>query len=105
MIQTERIGFKDSFSNEEDFIRGNGHIKEPAVAKAAIREAYIRAYQRGWRPGDLESAQKADLSATLSEIYQKINGRLLDELADGSDLVKVREGVIQEIRSGTLSRN
>lgn len=103
MMVAERISINQGES-EGELIRGNGHIKEPALAKEAIRQAYIVAYQRGWRPGDFDSAIQADLAGTLSGVYQRINGRLLDDLADTSDLAKIREGVIQEIKSGALEK-
>lgn len=104
MAQAERVAFNKCL-NEEELIRGNGHIKELALAKEAIRQAYVVAYRRGWRPERFDSAMTTDLSATLAEAYERINGRLLDQLADDSDLVKIREGIIKEIRSGTFLRN
>lgn len=90
-------------------IGNNGLIKDPTLAKRAIEGVYRDAYRRGWRPGVLPgepgSAQKIGLSEDLAEVYQRIDGRVLDQLAGDSELAKIRDEVIREIKIGVLSRN
>jgi len=89
-------------AEQEELIGRDGQTKDPALAKELIRATYREAYRNGWRPGDPNSAKAVGLTDRLSETYQKIDGRLLNKLAESSELVEIREGVIREIRAGAI---
>lgn len=76
-----------------------------AVAKDVVRKVFVNAYKRGWRP---EGISPINIGAELATVLETFPPETVDRLTEiknsnnQSELAKIRDAIIKDIRSGAL---
>ncbi|HUS52252.1 MAG TPA: hypothetical protein VMX77_02175 [Candidatus Bathyarchaeia archaeon] len=84
--------------------RGEERITSLAVAKDMVRKVYLDAYRKGWRPGERSQIKvRVELATALKEFSGEVVKKLTDINGnEQSPLAQIRDGVINDIRSGAM---
>lgn len=82
-----------------------GKIDTFEVAKDVVRKVFVDAYKKGWRP---EGISPINIGAELATVLETFPPDVLDRLTEiknsnnQSELAKIRDAMIKDIKSGAL---